>query len=269
MTLAYRAAMRSVVVALVVLSGCAIDADEDLELSETTQAITWTTVTYRDCTRSPCNTPLVVGDADTQTCFLAGVTGHILDGSVVAVSINNTTNKWELRGQGHFVKIGATCVSTVANRIFGQSHNVSSSVGPATALRRCFLRAFYFHPHPISQPGNPNYGDQARVFVGRGNYWYVQSSMVNHTTDSSAFAVCIDVPVNNATYTFHHDTSGTGTATIGVVPNSGACGLQGINGRFDHTGPATGVRITNTYPMTWHVTFEEHAGATVSCVQPF
>src|SRR6185312_2222372 len=114
--------------------------------SSTEQSVSWTALQWHSCTSLNCGWNL--GDPATSTCFIAGVTGKLADGSssypAGVTVVNNGTywGLWVMNPSYDNISVMTTCIPNTGHRV----EKSWSANSPATLIsagnsvnRKCFL----------------------------------------------------------------------------------------------------------------------------------
>ena len=234
--------------------------------------------------------PLELGSAASETCFLVGVEGSLRGGNT---SLDNTKawaqvyisdGKWWIStraGHGSGVKATVKCVFHTGNRKFlywdgkgnsGNNYQPDSFV-PLSPNRHCFLTGV-----TATTGFTGKYNGQATFVRVRktGTDWRLTGYLEprqDGKSGGSATAVCVDIPSKwSGPGTWIGPANDRSEVKMGHNSGSMGCFLQGISGNYYLSPPQfgwdDGVRIFTRAPENhWVVTATSGKGAYVWCVQ--
>lgn len=239
--------------------------------SSTEQSVSWTALQWHSCTSLNCGWNL--GDPATSTCFIAGVTGKLADGSssypAGVTVVNNGTywGLWVMNPSYDNISVMTTCIPNTGHRV----EKSWSANSPATLIsagnsvnRKCFLA------------GIVNYNSKAfstwesDVTISRDpdnvDYWIGGSMPAG--SSARIDARCVDIPLNYGGWSEWWGVNYTATLNLAFNPasNGVACALTGIGGLFDKANANNGAYI-NYNPDTryWNWTLSPGVHAYSEC----
>ena len=269
-------------IATTTTTACVEDVPDDAELASTEQAIYGRSIwTWSTTNAAPYD---LMSDAN-RTCFLSGVAGDLNsgdewhDGERAAVRvyrdggrywIESDSGRWDDGTKaGNKVKIHATCIGTVKNRIEGywRSDDPPKLLGAVTPQRQCFLSGVFGAGGTWIHDS-----DEVRVKKIDGN-WYLTGTVPRsdvHGNHAGASAVCVDLPEGTTVETYALPAgSFPATIPVGYDDNGRGCGLTGIRGKFNVSSWTNGVMLDwpSPAPGDWTFTASPYKMGFATCVE--
>lgn len=230
---------------ILVGAGCATDeAIEDEPSSETEQALNSFGIWSWGCASGPCALDLGLVTPSPpnppRVCFLAGVWGNLQHAGIPSqVQVLPSGGHWGLQitPNGHPLGGTAVCIpGTVAATGTWHSGTASVNLGAGNPTRRCFLSGV------LNTNGFTAASDFVQVQNSHGS-WFLGGNQPGK--DTTAFAVCTDVPSATADYGL---VAGDGASFLqqtvqGNDPFGWACGIRKLGGHFTNSDYNDGVWI--------------------------
>jgi hypothetical protein len=216
--------------------------------SSTAQSVSWTALQWHSCTSLSCGWSL--GDPATSTCFIAGVTGRLADGSTsypAQVAVINNGTYWGLsiaNPSYNNISVMTTCIPNTGHRSEASWYaGAAAKLIPAGAgvNRKCFLagitnwspKAFSTWESNVTISRDP---DNVDYWIG-GDFPAGSNMRVD--------ARCVDIPYNYGDWNiwWGYPTNYTGTLAFNPASSGVACALTGIGGPFTTSDATKGVVI--------------------------
>jgi hypothetical protein len=255
-----RAPMMAIGFAVVIAvagASCAVEEANEA-VAETHQEVSGSGWWSWGCDNTNCATPLFPQDG--WVCFLAGVWGN-LQGSNSQVQVLTSGGDWGLQVSSHHPLGGnAVCVpGTVAATGTWHSGGPAAILGSARIRtnRRCFLSGV------INNGGFTSANHVVQIHTV-GNNVVLDGDTGGDTT---AFAVCVDVPTVTSSAPFSVG-DGVGS-TVNIVDNTEGgwvCGLRAFGGHFNTNDYNDGVWVDYSSPF-WRLNGVNGKTAVAGCVK--